>query len=70
MLFQTESLLQYIAKPVQAVYFTFNRSVFRTQSTSKIELFSKIVNSFPSLTIFEGSSILHVWKGSEYASVQ
>ena len=37
--------------------------------TSKIELFSKIVNSFYSLTIFAKSSILDVWKGSEYTSL-
>ena len=36
--------------------------------TSKIELFEKVVNGFQPLTIFEKSSILDVWQGSEYAS--
>ena len=36
--------------------------------TSKIELFSKIVNGFPPLTILTKSSILDVWLGSGYAS--
>ena len=38
--------------------------------TSKIELFSKIVDSFHLLTIFSKSFILDAWQVSEYASVQ
>ena len=32
MSFQTQNILQYIAKPGQAVYFTFSRGIFRTFS--------------------------------------
>ena len=35
--------------------------------TSKMELFSKIVNGGKLLAIFPKSSILDVWQGSEYA---
>ena len=45
------------AKPGQAVYFTFNRGVFRTLSNEVISL---------EVTIFTKISILDVWKGSEY----
>ena len=36
---------------------------------SKMELSAKIVNSWKPLTISAKTSILHVWQGSEYASV-
>ena len=36
--------------------------------TSKIEFFAKAVNDWKLLTIFEKSSILVVWKSSEYTS--
>ena len=35
-----------------------------------MELYLKIVNVFQPLTIFANSSILDVWQGSEYVSVQ
>ena len=37
---------------------------------SKMKAFLKIVNVFQSLTIFAKSSILDVWQGSEYVSVE
>ena len=36
--------------------------------TSKMEVFTKIVNGFSFLTIFAKSSILDVWQDSEFAS--
>ena len=36
--------------------------------TSKMELFSEIVNGFQPLTISTKSSVLDVWQGSEYVS--
>ena len=36
---------------------------------TKMELSAKIVNSWKPLTISAKTSILHVWQGSEYASV-
>ena len=37
---------------------------------SKMKLLVKIVNNFQSFTIFAKHSILDVWEGSEYVSVQ
>ena len=37
---------------------------------SKMKFFVKIVNDFQQSTIFTKSSIVDVWQGSEYASVQ
>ena len=39
-----------------------------TYQTSKIEVFTKIVNGFSFLTIFTKSSILDIWQDSEFAS--
>ena len=36
--------------------------------TNKVELFAKLISDWKQLTIFGKSSILVVWKGSEYAS--
>ena len=38
--------------------------------TSKMDLFAKIFDEWKQLTIFEKSSILDVWSGSEYASAE
>ena len=45
-----------------------NRGLFRIQSTSKMELFAKIVNGFQTLSIFANSSILNISSDSECAS--
>ena len=37
------------------------RGVVRTNKTSKMELFTKMVNGLESLSIYEKSSILNVW---------
>ena len=46
MSFQAKNIQHFIAKPGEAVYFTFSRGVFRTLSNVETEFFGKELTVF------------------------
>ena len=53
-----------------SIFYGFeNSGALRTSQTYKMKLFVKLSNGRKPFTIFAKGSILYVWLGSEYASV-
>ena len=62
-------LLPLIFKLITSLTLEANLEAYSEPSqTSKLEVFAKIVNGFSFLTIFAKSSIVDIWKDSEFAS--